>query len=81
MEAGHPVVAALQHLREGGELHGPSPGPPHPHSPHVHQLGAHDAAHGGSSPGQGMEYTGIHSLLYTQVLHVRAASISLLITY
>lgn len=46
MEAGHPVVAAPQHLRVRPELHGPAAGPAQPHSPHVNQLGAHGTAHG-----------------------------------
>lgn len=46
MEAGHPVVAAPQHLRVGAELHGPAAGAAHPHSPHVNQLGTHGTAHG-----------------------------------
>lgn len=46
MKAGHSVVAALERLWVGGELHGPAAGPPHSHRPHIKQLGTHDAAHG-----------------------------------
>ena len=45
MEAGHSVVASLEHLRVGGELHGPPARPAHSHGPHVDQLGAHSTAH------------------------------------
>lgn len=46
MEAGHSVVASMERLRVGGELHGPAAGPAHSHSPHVNQLGTHGTAHG-----------------------------------
>lgn len=52
METGHSVVAFLEHLRVGGELHGPAAGPAQSHSPHVNQMGTHDAAHGASKTGQ-----------------------------
>lgn len=45
VEARHSVVAALQHLRVGGELHGPAARPARPHGPHVNELRAHGAAH------------------------------------
>lgn len=45
METGNSVVASLEHLRVGGELHGSATSPVYSHSPHVNQLGTHDAAH------------------------------------
>lgn len=45
MEARHSVVASLEHLWVGGELHGPAARPARPHSPHVNQLGTHGTAH------------------------------------
>lgn len=59
MEAGHPVVAPLEHLRVRAELHGPAAGPAHFHGPHVHQLGTHGAAH--SECAKEMDCTGVHS--------------------
>lgn len=46
VEAGHSVVAPLEHPWAGAELHGPAAGPAHLHGPKVEQVRAHGAAHG-----------------------------------
>lgn len=68
MEAGHPVVAPLEHLRVRGELHGPAASPAHFHRPHVHQLGTHGAAHS-ESAGGGDRWYRCTQLLYTAITH------------
>lgn len=46
VEAGHSVIASLEHLWVGAELHGPVASPVHSHSPQINQLGTHGTAHG-----------------------------------
>lgn len=70
METGHSVVASLEHLRVGGELHGPAAGPAHSHSPHINQLGTHDTAHSMSKTSQETIQ------VYTVNINVRAHSVA-----
>lgn len=73
VEACHSVVASLQHLWVGGELHGPAARPAHPHSPHVDQLGAHGAAHGVYANRSVVTITQIH----TVTLHTHTCTVIL----
>lgn len=61
VEAGHSVVASLEHLWVGTELHGPVATPVHSHSPHVNQLGTHGTAHGVFNQVTKTDFTDVYS--------------------
>lgn len=68
VEARHSVVASVEHLRPGGELHGPAARPAHSHRAHVNQLGAHGTAHGLCTQVRG-QITRAHTVTLHAAMH------------